>query len=149
MRINWFGVIISAIIVVLLRHAWYAHFGGADWGALAGQVFGDIRDDPTLAGKELLNALVLATALGWVLDASRSASLGGGIGAGLAAGLGFGVTSISSGYIHGAPLKSFLIDGGFLVVAFVIAGAIIGAMAPKRSSRTKFEWSSPESAAEH
>ena len=148
MRINWLAVIISAIIVVLLRRVWYAHFGGADWGALGGQVLGDVQNDPMLAGKELLNALILNLALAWVLDASRSRSLAGGIGAGLAAAIGFGLTSISSGLIHGEPLQSFLVDGGYLVVAYAIAGAILGATAPRRSSRERFNWGGSETASQ-
>jgi hypothetical protein len=140
MRINWLAVIISAIIVVLLRRVWYAHFGGAEWGALPGQIIGDVRGDPTLAGKELVNGLVLSLALAWVLDAARSRSLPGGIGVGLAAAIGFGLTSISAGLIHGEPVQNFLIDGGYLLVAYAVAGAILGATAPRRSSREKFNW---------
>jgi len=148
MRINWLGVIISALLIVLLRHAWYAHFGGAAWGALPMQVVDEIRGDTTLAGKELLNALVLAVGLGWLTDATKSGNLAGGFGVGLAAAIAFGVTSISSGYIHGAPLHSFLIDAGYLLAAFVLAGTIIGAMAPRRRS-AKFNWTSSETSAEH
>jgi len=150
MRINWLGVIISAIIIMLLRRAWYAHFGGADWGTLPGMLVRDIQSDTTLAGKELLNALVLSAALGWLIDGMRNRSLPAGLFTGLAAAIGFGVTSISSGYIHGGPLKSLLIDGGCLLASYVLAGAILGATAPRRSSRAKFDWSASESsAAEH
>jgi hypothetical protein len=147
MRINWLGVIIAAILVVLLRHAWYAHFGGAEPVRIVGQVVDELRGDTTLALKELVNALVLCAALGWVIDASRAGSFGGGLGVGLAAGIGFAATSVSAGYIHGGPLKSFLIDAGYLVAAYAIAGILIGALAPKRSSRNKFQWGSE--AAEH
>ncbi len=149
MRINWLAVIISAIIIVLLRRAWYAHFGGADWGALPGQIIGDVRGDPLLAGKELINALIASAALAWVIDATRSRSLPGGLFAGLAAAIGFGLTSISAGLIHGEPVHGFLIDGGYLIVAYVLAGAILGAMAPRRSSRNSFNWTGSEASAEH
>jgi hypothetical protein len=91
-----------------------------------------------------VNALVLSLALAWVLDASRSNSIGGGIGAGLAVAIGFGLTSISAGLMHGEDPQGFLIDGGYLVLAYLVAGAILGAMAPKRSSRAKFNWSGSE-----
>jgi hypothetical protein len=149
MRINWLAVLISAVIIVLLRHLWYAHFGGADWGALPTRVVDDIRGDTALAGKELVNALVLSLVLAWVVDAMRNRSLFEGLATGLAAAVGFGLTSISPGLIHGEPVESFLIDGGYLVAAYLIAGAILGAMAPKRSSRSKFNWSSSEAPAEH
>jgi hypothetical protein len=108
MRINWLAVIISAIIIVLVRHLWYAHFGGADWGALPMQAVNEIRGDTTLALKELANALILSLALAWVLDAVRSRSLPGGLFAGIALAVGFGLTSISSGLMHGEPAQGFL-----------------------------------------
>jgi hypothetical protein len=144
MRINWLGVLISVVLAVVLRHAWYAHFGGTEWGGLASQVINEIRGDTTLAGKELLNALVMVLALGWLIDATRSGNIGGGLGVGLAAGIGFAVTSVSSGYLHGGPLMTLLIDGGYLLAAYVLTGLILGAMAPRRRSQAKFNWSSGE-----
>lgn len=149
MRINWLSVLISAVLIVVLRHAWYAHFGGADWGALTSQVINELRGDATLAGKELVNALVLVVALGWLIDATRSGNFAGGLGVGLAAGIGFALTSISSGYLHGGPLMSFLIDGGYLLVAYVLTGVILGATAPRRRSSAKFNWSGGEASAGH
>ncbi len=147
MRINWLGIIISAIVIVALRYLWYAHFGGADWGALVSKAVAGIQGSQKAAGLELLNALVLSLGLGWIIGLSgRSAS--SGLGVGLAAGVLFGVTSVAEGYIHGAPLKDFLIDGGFALLAYTVGGLIIGLLSPKRSTRTKFNWGG-EQAAEH
>jgi hypothetical protein len=67
---------------------------------------------------------------------------------GLAAGVLFGLTSVAEGYIHGAPLKDFLIDGGYALLAYAVGGLIIGLLSPKRSTRAKFNWGG-EPAAEH
>lgn len=147
MRINWLGVITSAIVIVALRYFWYAHFSGADWGNLAGRAVAGFQASPKAAGLELLNALVLALGIAWVVGLSgRAASTG--LGVGLAAGFLFGVTSAAEGYIHGAPLKDFLVDGGYVLLAYGLAGLLIGLLAPRPRVRTKFNWGG-EPAAEH
>ena len=92
MRINWIGVIISAAIIVALRYAWYAHFGGADWAHIPGAAFGQVRADQRQALYELGNALVLCAALGWVIGRLRDRVLSTGIGVGLLACVGFAMT---------------------------------------------------------
>ena len=147
MRINWLGIIISAIVIVALRYLWYAHFGGADWGHLVSKAVAGIQGSQKAAGLELVDALVLSLGIGWVTSLSGRAAAAG-LGVGLAAGILFGLTSVAEGYIHGAPLKDFLIDGGYVVLAYALGGLIIGALAPRRSSRSKFNWGG-EAAAEH
>ncbi len=147
MRINWLGIIISAIIIVALRYLWYAHFSGADWGQLVAKTIAAIQGSPKAAGLELVDALVLSLGIAWVIGLSGRAAAAG-LGVGLAAGILFGLTSVAEGYIHGAPLKDFLIDGGYVLLAYTIGGLVIGALAPKRSSRAKFNWGG-EPVAEH
>jgi hypothetical protein len=147
MRINWLGVIISAILIVALRYLWYAHFSGADWGQLVGKAVGGIQANQKAAGLELVNALVLSLGIAWVAGMSGG-SAASGLGSGLAAGILFGLTAVAEGYIHGAPLHDFIVDGGYAVLAFTLGGLVIGALAPRRSSRSKFNWGG-EAAAEH
>ena len=148
MRINWLGIIISAIVIVALRYLWYAHFGGADWGHLVGKAVAGIQGSQKAAGLELVDALVLSLGIAWIAGLSGRAAAAG-LGVGLAAGVLFGLTSVAEGYIHGAPLKDFLIDGGYVLLAYGLGGLIIGGLAPsKRSSRNKFNWGG-EAAAEH
>jgi hypothetical protein len=147
MRINWLGIIISAILIVALRYLWYAHFGGADWGQLVSRAIGGIQANQKAAGLELVAALVLSLGIAWVSGMSGQ-SAAGGLGAGLAAGILFGVTSVAEGYIHGAPLHDFLVDGGYVLIAYTLAGLVMGLLSPKRSSRSKFNWGG-ETAAEH
>ncbi len=141
MRINWLGVIISAIVIVALRYLWRAHFGGADWGHVAGKAVSDIMGARKAAGLELVNALVLSLGIAWVVGLNgAAASAPSGLGTGLAAGVLFGLTAASEGVIHGGPIKDFLIDGGYVLVAYALGGLIIGALAPRRASRAKFNW---------
>ncbi len=134
MRINFLGVIISAIVIVLLRYLWNAHFGGADWGHFIGKAAADVQADRKAAGLELVNALVLSTALGWVIGRLRDRSLATGLGVGVLACVGFALTVVSTTVIHGAAWQSLIPEGGFYLAAYVIAGAILGAMAPKRTA---------------
>ena len=148
MRINWLGIIISAIVIVALRYLWYAHFGGADWGHLATKAIAGIQGSPKAAGMELVDALVLSLGLGWLVGLSGS-SAPAGFGVGLAAGFLFGLTAVAEGYIHGGPLKDVMVDGGYVLIAYALGGLIIGALSTKRSSsRSKFNWGG-EAATEH
>jgi hypothetical protein len=147
MRISWLGIIVSAIVMVALRYLWYAHFAGADWGHLATKAVAAIQGSQKAAGLELVDALVLSLGIGWVTGLSGRAAAAG-LGVGLAAGVLFGLTSVAEGYIHGAPLKDFLVDGGYVLIAYALGGLIIGALAPRRSSRSKFNWGG-EAATEH
>ncbi len=139
MRINWLGIIISAIVMVTLRYVWYAHFGGADWGHLIDRAVAGVQGSQKAAGLELVDALVLSLGIAWVIGLSgRSASTG--LGVGLAAGVLFGLTSVAEGYIHGGALKAVLVDGGYVLLAYGLGGLIIGALQPRRATRAKFNW---------
>ncbi len=139
MRINWLGIILSAIVIVALRYLWYAHFGGADWGHLVNKAIAGIQGSQKAAGLELVDALLLSLGLAWVIGLSgRSAAAG--VGVGLAAGILFGLTAVAEGYIHGGPLQTLLIDGGYVLLAYGLGGLIIGLLAPRRTSRAKFNW---------
>jgi hypothetical protein len=139
MRINWLGIILSAIVIVALRYLWYAHFGGADWAHLVNKAIAGIQGSQKAAGLELVDALLLSLGLAWVIGLSgRSAATG--VGVGLAAGILFGLTAVAEGYIHGGPLQSLLIDGGYVLLAYGLGGLIIGLLAPRRTSRAKFNW---------
>jgi hypothetical protein len=148
MRINWLGVLISAVVIVALRYLWNAHFAGADWSHLVGNAIGQAQSSPNVAGLELVNAVVLSLGLAWLVGLNGR-SLPVGLGAGLAAGVMFGLTSASEGVIHGAPLKSLINDGGVVVLAYTLGGAIIGALAPQPARKAKFDWGSEAAAETH
>jgi len=147
MRINWLGIIVSAIVMVALRYLWYAHFAGADWGHVVTRAVAGIQGSQKAAGLELVDALVLSLGIAWVTGLSGRAAAAG-LGVGLAAGVLFGLTAVAEGYIHGAPLKDVLVDGGYVLVAYALGGLIVGALAPRRSTRSKFNWGG-EAATEH
>lgn len=150
MRINWLGVIIAAILIAALRYLWSAHFGGADWMHMTGKAIHDIQANQKQAGMELGSALVLAIVLGWVIGLTRDRSIVTGIGIGIVTAVGFAGTTVAPEYIFGgAALKTFLIDAGYYLAAYVVAGAVLGAMAPKRSLRSSYRLNASEPAAEH
>jgi hypothetical protein len=135
MRVNWLAVLICTVVAFLLRYLWTAHFGGADWGHFIGRAVNNIQNDKRAAGLALVNALVIAIAIGWLVGRLRDRALATGLAAGLAAAVGFAATTVSVEYISGgATLRTFLIDAGYYVAAYVLMGAIAGAMAPKKKA---------------
>ena len=132
MRINWLAVLISAIAVFLLRYLRNAHFGGADWGHFIVAAAAAIQGDHRAAGLGLVNALAVTIVLGWLIGRLRDRVLATGLGSGLLAAIGFAVTTVSAEYIWGqASLRTFLTDAAYYLLAYTLAGAILGAMAPK------------------
>jgi hypothetical protein len=132
MRINWVAVVISTIVMFVLRYLWIAHFGGADWGHFIGRAVNSVQNAPHSAGLVLANALVTSAVLGWLIGRLRDRVFASGLGSGVVAAVGFAATTVSAEYIYGqAELRTFLIDAGYYVAAYALAGAILGTMAPK------------------
>ncbi len=90
---------------------------------------------------------MLSFGLAWLTGSAGSPSLGGGLGAGLLAGVVFGGTTVAANYIphwSNAQVKPLLIDVGYLVLAYAIGGALIGATTRRRRSRsTVFDMAAP------
>ncbi len=132
MRISWPGVIIGAILMVALRYLWYAHFAGADWDHLARKAMDAMAADRDNLLPEAGIALVLSSALGWLIGQLREQSIIAGVAAGIIACAGFSLTTLYAERIHGGAHGDLLVDAGYMFAAFALAGAVLGAMAPKR-----------------
>jgi hypothetical protein len=75
-------------------------------------------------------SLVEAFVLAWFLSTTGMTGVSDGLKAGFLVWLGFVITTNSSQPIfEGRPMKLFQINMGYQLVAFLLMGAIIGAMA--------------------
>ncbi|MGZ8363254.1 MAG: hypothetical protein ACXW3D_05230 [Caulobacteraceae bacterium] len=138
MKISIPGVLIAAIVITLIGWIWGAHFAGVAPGAIPGSIITSIKASPIAAGMALGNSLLIALGLGWVIGLMRDRSVVSGLGAGVAAVLFFVLTTISTAYVQGGlpmgpELHPLLMATAGHLLQYVIAGMIIGAMAPKRS----------------
>lgn len=133
MKTNYLAVIVSAIAYWVLGAVWYTVLFGKQWMALeniSGPKEGASMVFPFVVTflLDLLMAFVLAQLCTWrsANTASRGASLG------VLMWIGFVATTMYTNYIYEMrPNALFLINSGYVLVGFILMGAILGAWAKK------------------
>lgn len=126
--LNWLAVMVATIAYFVLAGLWYSPFlFGNQWRGLIG------RDDQEPAPPEV-PILVMAFVLTWLSASLMSAVLGPnaeiyyGLVVGLLVGTFFLATGIGVIYLfERRPVRLWLINGGFFIVAYGAMGTIIAA----------------------
>lgn len=126
------AVLVAAMVYFVLGGLWYSPVMFAKpWMALVGTSEEAIRQKGGVATAYLVAivcSLIIAFVLAIFVEQQPSATLFSGAQTGLLAGLGLvAMTAFTTSTFEGRPLKLFLIDAGYNVVGFVLAGAILGA----------------------
>ena len=126
--INWLAVLVATVSAFALGGLWYGPIFGKPWMALTGvteEVAAGRNQGMVFGGAfflTLLMVLNLAMFIGPEADVAFGAMAGFFTGAFWIAAM-LGVIYL----FEGRPLKLFLIEGGYSVVALTIMGAILGA----------------------
>lgn len=127
--VNWIGVIVACIVTWLIGWVWYDMLFGAAWMAamkLTEAQIAAMGYTPMIFG--FLNGLIACVGLG-LLVPRFGGDLMGGVKAGLLAGIFFACTTEAMGFIYGGKDQALIpIDFGYLLVLYVVAGAIIGGL---------------------
>lgn len=128
--INYFAVLAAALSTFLLGGLWYSPllFGKA-WMRANNFTDADVQtfSKARMFGWSFFLALIMALNLAMFL-AAPDTNLTWGMAAGALAGLGWVAMSIAIiGLFENKSWKYIAINGGYVTVAFVIMGAIIGA----------------------
>jgi hypothetical protein len=138
--VNYLAVLVAAIVIFMLGGLWYSPLLFAKrWIALQGRTEEQMRADAAAANMpvlyisaficSLIIAYMMAHFFGHMADAGAMApSAGHGALLGFGAWLGFAApTSYATAIFSGTPRQKWLIDSGYNLVSFVLAGAILGA----------------------
>lgn len=133
MKTNYLAVVVSAIVYWVLGSVWYTVLFGKQWMALeniSGPRPGSSMVFPFVVTflLDLLMAFVLAQLCTWrgVNTAARGSSLG------VLLWIGFVATTMYTNYIYEMrPNSLFVINSGYVLVGFVLMGAILGAWQKK------------------
>lgn len=124
---NVWGVLLAAVSTFVIGGLWYSALFAKQWQGAAGVSDEQLKSGAMriAVGSGLL-ALVMAASLSMFIGAE---GLAFGVFAGFMTGLTFVAAAFGVNYLfERKPLRLFLINGGYNVVAFTAMGAILGAM---------------------
>jgi len=129
-HLNWLAIVVAALSTFLLGGVWYspALFGKA-WMSACGFTDADLKRGKTgvIFGLSLVFSFLMAANLAMFLNAPKTTTAWGAT-AGFLAGFGWVALSIAIiALFERRSGKYILINGGYVTVAFVIMGLVLGA----------------------
>lgn len=125
--VNWLAVIAAAVSMFVIGGLWYSVLFQKQWMAANGFSDEDMRrgSPAVIFGTAFILSLLMAANLAFFV--SGVPDLGAVIGYSVAAGLGWAAFGLSMvALFERRPLAYHLINGGYLTVAFVVMGLILG-----------------------
>ena len=134
--VNWLGLVLALVAAEALGFLWYGMVFEEKWMALSGIAAPSDEVMTTQMLWGVVNTLVIVAGLALAIPRLGKETLAGGATVGLAAALFFAVPTVAMDVIYSNdPLELGYIDGAYLVIAFAIAGALIGGVKmPRRAA---------------
>jgi len=130
--VNYVAVITAAVVLFLLGGLWYSRALFAKrWIALQGKSEEELKANAGPPAAMLVAAFICALLIAWtmavILNHFRPLTTLRGLAVGVGCWLGFAAsTSFSTAIFSGKPRALWMIDTGYNLVSFALAGAIIG-----------------------
>lgn len=130
--VNWIAVIVAVVLLEVLGYLWFGMFFEEAWTAALGK---EVPEDNTLMGLGVVNTLIVVLGLSWLNRRTGATSLGDALKVAVAAWFFFGFTTQSLEYLYMGMSRDFvLINMGYLLAAFVLAGAVLSLVKSGRSA---------------
>src|ERR1700687_5929164 len=138
-HVNYLAVLVSGVVIFVLGGLWYSPLLFAKpWTRLMGKTEEEMkaymaspkakREMPLMYGMAFVTALVTAWVMAIVVNHFAPASVLRGAEVGTLCWLGFAATtSYATAMFSTQPKALWLINSGYNLVSFVLAGAILGA----------------------
>jgi len=130
-RINYWAVVVSAIVMWLVEACWYTIFGNqgiaaSGWSAAQVQAVKD-KHDPLPYVIALICALIMAYVLVWCIEVSGRTTAWGGLKVGIATWVGFVATTWLTEYsFEMKTTEIYFINTGYALIGLAIMGLILG-----------------------
>ena len=135
--INWIAVVIAVVLLEALGFLWYGVLVKDAWTAAYQATLGHAPDMSNAAVAQsigVINTVILVTGLAWVFWRMGVNTLAG-IGAAVAVWFFFDFTTMAIDYIYmGLSQQLVLINMGYQLVSYLVAGAVLGLMPPKATA---------------
>jgi len=123
--VNWIAVIVAVVLLEGLGMLWYGPLFGKAWTAALGHNV-DMSNQNMMMALGVVNTLITVLGLSWLMRRTGAATLTAAVTTSVAAWFFFSFTTQALEYLYmGMTLNFVLINMGFLLAAFVIAGATL------------------------
>jgi hypothetical protein len=127
--VNWLAVIAAALSMFVIGGIWYGPLFAKPWQKAAGLSDEQLKNAnmPLIFGLAFLFSLLMAANLAFLVTATPPLPLSAIVGYAIAAGLGFAALGLGVvALFERRPPAYFLINGGYLTIAFAVMGLILG-----------------------
>ena len=126
--VNWLAVLVAGIAAMPVGALWYGPLFARPWMTAVGKTREELQGPAWGYALALFAWLVVAYVISWVADWAEADTLVEGLAVGFLMFVGFVATTMAvNTFFAGRSRALYLIDGGYLLLVFLIAGAIVGA----------------------
>lgn len=128
-QINWLAVVAAATSMFVIGGIWYGPLFAKAWQKAAGLSDEHLKsgNTPLIFGLAFVLSLLMSANLAFLVTAIPPLPLAAIVGYAIAAGLGFAAFELGVvALFERRPLNYFLINGGYLTIAFALMGLILG-----------------------
>ena len=131
-QVNWLGLVVSLIVGQVIGFCWYGFLFTQAWMKATGVTEADAAGQEWKIGLGVVNMLVVLIGLDWLIRRTGATGFVGGAKAALAACVFFALTVVTLNYIYANGATALLwIDGGYQLVTYAVAGALLGGLKMK------------------
>ena len=129
--VNWIAVLASVVVLEIVGFLWYAVIFQQVWLAALGAPQ-DPKPVAVAQGLGMINTLIVVMGLDWLLRRLNRTGLAASVATALLAWLVFDFTTMAIDYLYvGHTGALVLINMGYQLVAYALAGAIFGLLGQK------------------
>ena len=129
--VNWIAVLVAVVLLEALGYLWYGPLFGARWMALLGKE-PDMSNVAVTMSLGVVNTIIIVLGLSWLLRRLGASSLNAALTGAFAAWFFFDFTTMAIDYLYiQLNAELVLINMGYQLVAYLVAGAVIGLIKPK------------------
>jgi hypothetical protein len=123
--VNWIAVIVAVVLLEGLGMLWYGPLFGEAWTAALGHE-PDMTNQNLLMAAGVVNTVIVVLGLSWLIRRLGATALSSAVMVSVAAWFFFSFTTQALEYLYmGMTLNFVLINMGYLLVAFALAGATL------------------------
>ncbi|UTP41278.1 DUF1761 domain-containing protein [Phenylobacterium sp. LH3H17] len=129
--VNWIAVLVAVVLLEALGYLWYGPLFGERWMAALGKE-PDTSNLAVTMSLGVVNTIIIVLGLSWLLRRLGANSLNAALMGALAAWFFFDFTTMAIDYLYvRLSGELVLINMGYQLVAYLVAGAVIGLIKPK------------------